>query len=143
MIRYALVCDMEHEFEGWFAASDDFDRQESAGLLSCPICCSQAVRKQIMAPALAGTRKQPAHGLPGQTRAMIMEAMGQVRRHVEENFDYVGDNFAAEARSIHQGKSDERSIYGEASPAEVKSLISDGVPIAPLPPAAPRKSQIN
>jgi hypothetical protein len=96
-----------------------------------------------MAPAVSGTRKQRAEALPAKAQAMMMEALSQVRRHVEDNFDYVGDSFAAEARSIHEGKSEERGIYGEASPAEVKALVGDGVPVAPLPPAAPKKSQIN
>jgi hypothetical protein len=67
-------------------------------------------------------------------RSMMMEAMGKVRAHVEENFDYVGDAFAREARDIHEGKSEERGIYGEATPKEVKKLVEDGVPVAPLPP---------
>jgi hypothetical protein len=76
---------------------------------------------------------------------MMMEAMGRVRRHVEESFDYVGDRFASEARKIHEGESAARGIYGEASAREVKALVEDGVPVAPLPAAAaPRpKSQVN
>lgn len=145
MIRYALVCESGHDFEGWFGASADFDDQAARGLLYCPVCASPDVRKQIMAPALSGTRKQDAAAMPvpANTQAMMMEALGQVRRHVEENFDYVGDGFAAEARLIHEGKSEERGIYGEASPTEVKALITDGVPVAPLPPAAPKKTQVN
>jgi hypothetical protein len=143
MIRYALVCDLGHGFEGWFGASADFDDQASRGLLACPVCASSDVRKQIMAPAVSGTRKQSADGLPAKAQAVMMEALGQVRRHVEENFDYVGDSFASEARLIHEGKSEARGIYGEASPAEVRALVGDGVPVAPLPPAAPKKTQIN
>jgi hypothetical protein len=76
-------------------------------------------------------------------QAMMMEAMGKVRRHVEDNFDYVGDKFATEARSIHEGKSEERGIYGEATTGEVKALVADGVPVAPLPPPAPKKVDVN
>lgn len=143
MIRYALICEHGHDFEGWFGASADFDDQAARGLLACPVCASQAVRKQIMAPAVAGTKARASGAAPDGRRAMMMEAMGQVRRHVEATFDYVGDRFAAEARSIHQGKAEERGIYGEASPAEVKALVADGVQVAPLPPPAPKKSQIN
>ena len=74
---------------------------------------------------------------------VMMTAMGEVRRHVEENFDYVGDAFAQEARAIHEGKSEERGIYGEASPAEVKALVEDGVKVAPLPPGPPKKTEVN
>lgn len=143
MIRYALICEHGHDFEGWFGASADFDDQAARGLLACPVCASQAVRKQIMAPAVAGTKARTSGEAPDGRRAMMMEAMGQVRRHVEATFDYVGDRFAAEARSIHQGKAEERGIYGEASPAEVKALVADGVQVAPLPPPTPKKSQIN
>ena len=143
MIRYALICEHGHDFEGWFAASADFDDQAARGLLACPLCASSAVRKQIMAPAVAGAKAASVTGAPDGRRAMMMEVMGQVRRHVEATFDYVGDRFAAEARSIHEGKAEERGIYGEASPAEVKSLVADGVQVSPLPPPAPKKSQIN
>ena len=143
MIRYALVCDHAHEFEGWFGSSDDYEAQAAQGLVECPICASKTVRKQIMAPAVAGTKKSPAPDLPPQMRSMVMEAMGKVRRHVEENFDYVGDAFAKEARAIHEGRSEDRGIYGEASPTEIKALKEDGVQIAPLPPAAPKKTDVN
>ena len=142
MIRYALACEHEHEFEGWFAASADFDEQVARGLLACPVCASKAVRKQIMSPSVSGTKKRGETG-EGNGRRMMMEAMAQVRRHVEDSFDYVGDSFAREARDIHEGRSEERGIYGEATPKEVKALAEDGVPVAPLPPAAPKKTEVN
>jgi hypothetical protein len=143
MIRYALACAAGHEFEGWFSASDDYDDQSARGLLSCPVCDTREVRKQIMAPALSGSTRRDSGESPAAMRAMMMEAMSRVRRHVETNFDYVGDSFAAEARAIHEGKSEERGIYGEASPAEVKALVADGVPVAPLPPEPVKKTEIN
>ncbi|WP_312162261.1 DUF1178 family protein [Phenylobacterium sp.] len=143
MIRYALICEHAHEFEGWFGSSADFDDQSARGLVACPVCDTTAVGKQIMAPSVAGTKKTASPDLSPQMRSMVMEAMGKVRAHVEENFDYVGDAFAGEARAIHEGRSEDRGIYGEASPAEIKALKADGVPIAPLPPAAPKKSDVN
>jgi hypothetical protein len=145
MIRYALTCAAGHHFEGWFSASADYDDQAARGLLTCPTCDTRDVRKQIMAPALSGsTRRDGDSGTPpAAMRAMMREAMSRVRQHVESNFDYVGDTFAAEARAIHEGKSEERGIYGEASPAEVKALVADGVPISPLPPEPAKKTEIN
>jgi hypothetical protein len=144
MIKYALACEHGHEFEGWFGASADFDDQAERGLLDCPVCASKAVRKQIMAPAVAGTKAQSSGaGLTPEARQMMMEAIGKVRAHVEENFDYVGDTFAREARAIHEGKSEERGIYGEATPQEVQALQADGVRVAPLPPAPPKKEELN
>jgi hypothetical protein len=143
MIKYALVCDQEHSFEGWFGVSADYDDQTARGLIECPVCGTRAVRKQIMAPAVAGTKAQQAAGPAVDMRAMMMDAMGKVRAHVEQNFDYMGDAFAAEARAIHEGRSEDRGIYGEATPAEVKELVEDGVKVAPLPPAPPKKSELN
>jgi len=144
MIRYALACDQEHEFEGWFAASADFETQSARGLIECPVCASRIVRKQIMAPAVAGAKKRGAPaGAESAKRAVMMEAMARVRAHVEDTFDYVGDTFAREARAIHEGKSEDRGIYGEATAAEVKGLVEDGVPVAALPPEPPKKSDVN
>jgi hypothetical protein len=144
MIKYALQCDQAHEFEGWFGSSTDYDDQAARGLVECPVCGSRGVSKQIMAPAVAGTKAQRAAPAPDpKMREMMMAAMGEVRRHVEDNFDYVGDAFAKEARAIHEGKSEERGIYGEASPTEVKALVEDGVHVAPLPPGPPKKTEVN
>jgi hypothetical protein len=140
MIRYALRCEHDHDFEAWFGSSSDYDDQAALSLVECPVCGSAEVRKQIMAPAVAGTKKRAESDAAPQMRSMMMEAMGKVRAHVEENFDYVGDAFAREARDIHEGKSEERGIYGEATPTEVKALVDGGVPVAPLPP---KKDELN
>jgi hypothetical protein len=142
MIRYALACEHAHEFEGWFSNSQDFDDQQGRGLLTCPVCNSARVAKQIMAPAIAGTKRTQPDVSP-KAHAMMMEHLGKVRKHVEENFDYVGDSFAKEARAIHEGDSEQRGIYGEATPVEVKALVADGVPVAPLPPEPPKKTEVN
>ena len=149
MIRYALLCEHDHDFEGWFGASSDYDEQLARGLLECPVCGSKAVRKAIMAPAVSGTKAQAAAPGPpppfsdSEAREMMMQSAQAVRRHVEDNFDYVGDAFAREARAIHEGKSEQRGIYGEASGPEVKKLVEDGVAVAPLPPGPPSKREIN
>ncbi|MFN9849952.1 MAG: DUF1178 family protein [Alphaproteobacteria bacterium] len=143
MIRYALSCDHGHDFEGWFGSSSDYDDQQGRGLVACPVCDSQAVRKQIMAPAVTGTRRTVRDVEPARMQAMMMEAAGRIRAHVEANFDDVGDSFAAEARAIHEGRSEERGIYGQATPGEVRDLMEDGVPIAPLPPEPPKKAELN
>ena len=143
MIRYALLCEREHEFEGWFGASADFDDQQARGLIECPVCASKAVRKAIMAPAVAGAKRRTQDQSPAQNQAMMMEAMGRIRRHVEENFDDVGDAFAAEARAIHEGRAEDRGIYGQATATEVRELVEDGVPVAPMPPEPPKKPKLN
>ena len=142
MIRYALACDQDHEFEAWFDSSVSYDDQAERGLVECPFCASRGVKKQIMAPAVAGTKRTTGAGLPLAARTMMMERIEQARRHVEETFDYVGDRFAQEARDIHEGAGEVRNIYGEATPPEVRALAEDGITVAPLPPAlAPRRRQ--
>ena len=146
MMKYALTCDHEHSFEGWFGTSAEYDEQRERGLLACPVCDSKAVRKQIMAPAVAGAKKKGPANSPAQQAqdpTMMMEAMSRIRRHVEENFDDVGDTFAREARAIHEGRSEDRGIYGQATSAEVRDLAEDGVPIAPMPPEPPKKTELN
>jgi hypothetical protein len=142
MIRYALHCDHGHEFEAWFGASTDWDDQSARGLVECPACGSRQVSKQIMAPAVAGTKRRSAPD-PGAIRSMMMQAAREVRSHVEANFDYVGDAFAREARDIHEGRSEKREIYGEATAAEVRALKDDGVPCAPLPSLPPDPAKLN
>ena len=143
MIRYALKCDHDHGFEAWFGSWSDYDDQAARGLVECPFCGSHAVEKAVMAPAISGAKATAAPDMAARMQTMMMEAAREVRAHVEANFDYVGDAFAREARDIHEGRSDKREIYGEATPAEVRKLKDDGVPVAPLPPAAPDKAKVN
>lgn len=136
MIRYALRCERDHAFEAWFGSSDDYDAQAAAGSVECPFCASRRVAKQIMAPAVRTSEASPSPA----PRDMMMEAASAIRKKIETDFDYVGDAFAREARAIHEGESETRSIYGEATSAEIKALEADGVPCAPLPAAlSPRR----
>ena len=143
MIRYALSCEHDHGFEAWFASSSDYDDQAARGLVECPFCGSTGVRKQVMAPAVAGTKKAAPAPDMAKMQAMMMQAARQVREHVEQNFDYVGDAFAREARDIHEGRSEKREIYGEATPADIKKLKDDGVPCAALPSLPPDSKKAN
>ena len=146
MIRYALACANGHAYEAWFGSSADYDDQAERGLVECPMCGVREVSKQIMAPAVAGTKAQAAAPSPEQQarmHSMMMEAAGEVRKHVEANFEHVGDQFAREARDIHDGAAPDRAIYGEATAREVRDLLEDGVRVAPLPPAAAPKPRLN
>ena len=143
MIRYALSCAHDHGFEAWFGSSSVYDDQAARGLVECPFCGSHAVEKAIMAPSVSGTKKSAAPDMAAKMQTMMMEAAREVRAHVEANFDYVGDAFAREARDIHEGRSEKREIYGEATPAEVRKLKDDGVPVAPLPAPPPDPTKVN
>ncbi len=128
MIRYALICEHDHAFEGWFAGSDAFDAQSAAGAIDCPLCGARNVRKQVMSPAVTGAKKN-FDGAAGR----LAEIAGKVRAHIAETHVYVGDKFAEDARAMHDGEKDSAPIYGEVTPAEAKALKDDGVPAAPLP----------
>lgn len=137
MIRYALKCIVEHEFEAWFSSSDGFDEQVAKGLVECPMCGSKAVSKAIMAPMVRTTKGKDAPQSLAEAQQAVAEALHRLRRHVETTHDYVGKAFASEARDMHEGLTPERPIYGEATPEEVKGLVEDGVPMAAVPVFTP------
>jgi len=135
MIKYALKCEVGHDFEAWFPSSDGFDEQSRQGLVECPMCGSRDVAKAIMAPMVRTSKGRDA---AGDAQRRLAELAFKVRKHVEATHDYVGDAFAKEARDIHEGLTPERPIYGQATPAEVKSLVEDGIPVAAIPTARVR-----
>jgi hypothetical protein len=130
MIRYDLRCANGDEFDAWFGSIADYDKQAEAGLIECPHCGSTHVEKAPMAPAVRTSRKKEAQ----KERAVAMAMAQKVREHIKENFDYVGDKFADEARKMHAGESEERAIWGEATPEEARELAEEGIPASPLPP---------
>lgn len=132
MIRYALRCPEGHDFDGWFRSSEDFDRLDEAGQVSCTHCGASGVEKVLMSPAVASDRAGPA---PLRTPAADpqAQALAKLRAHVEANSDYVGLGFVAEARAMHEGRKPHRSIHGEAKVEDARRLLEDGVPVAPLP----------
>ena len=134
MIRFSLHCDKEHEFEGWFSSSKDFDGQSERGLVECPICGSREIGKSLMAPAVAVSKDAPARPLAmdPERREMIRKLRDMVQA-VKQNSEDVGERFADEARKIHHGEAEARGIIGKASADDAKSLIEDGIEIAPLP----------
>lgn len=138
MIRYDLRCDNGHAFDSWFASSGAFDRLAAAGHVGCPDCGSAKVEKALMAPAVAAAQS-PSLALRN-ARDPREAAIAELRRKVEENSDYVGLSFAAEARAMHEGRAPERPIHGEARLDEARKLIEDGVPVAPLPFLPSRKA---
>ena len=133
MIKYRLICDQEHEFDGWFAGSAAFEAQKKDGLLACAVCGSQNIGKAIMAPAVPRKGNRQA-----DEAQKIRHMMQKVSTHVEENFDYVGADFAEEARKIHYGEREARDIYGETSLEDAKDLLEEGVAVAPLPGLPPK-----
>jgi hypothetical protein len=156
MIRYALCCANGHGFESWFRDSASYDLQAREGLVACPVCQSTSVAKQIMAPAVARTdRERPAAPAEPETQdaqqaqaasapAVPMVALSEremafrallraVRDHVTATAEHVGPRFAEEARRMHEGLTEFRSIYGEATEDEARALAEEGIEAFPLP----------
>ncbi|ADE84179.1 DUF1178 family protein [Rhodobacter capsulatus] len=137
MIRYTLKCDKEHSFDSWFASAAAYEALQARGMVSCTICGSTTVEKALMAPAVRPARKAaaaPAAEAPlSAPQTGIEEAFAAMRQAVEANSDYVGVNFVAEARAMHEGVKPERAIHGEARLDEAKALLDDGIPVMPLP----------
>ena len=158
MIRYALVCSKGHGFESWFANSAAYDKQAKRGLVNCPHCGDSTVEKALMAPKLSGTKKRsrvaaplppaPAEAAPPEAPAQETKTsvamvspqerefrakLKELRDHLTKNSDYVGTKFPEEARKMHYGETEHRSIYGEAAPDEAKALHEEGIEFHPLP----------
>ncbi len=137
MIKYALICDQDHEFEAWFGSSDDYDKQRKRGFVDCPLCGSNKVEKMLMAPGVSGTKKSADVDVPMTTMpqmpAEMVEKLREIKKHVEANSENVGDKFPEEARKIHYGEAEARGIYGKASIEEAASLAEEGVEVMPIP----------
>jgi len=142
MIQYSVKCENDHSFDSWFASADAYGKLADNGMVSCAVCSSTKVSKAIMAPRVRTTKGKEAPVAPTlpTEKSAAEQAMDEMRAKVEQNSEYVGTNFATEARSMHLGDAPERAIYGEAKPEEAKSLIEDGIPVTPLPFMPTRKS---
>lgn len=135
MIKYTLSCDNAHSFEGWFSSSADFDRQADLGLVSCPVCGSVAVGKELMAPSVSTARRKD------EAKVLMMdqarkEAVAKIRElvtSIRENSEDVGNRFPEEARKIHYGEAEQRGLIGQATIDEARALLEEGIEIAALP----------
>ena len=158
MIQFSLKCAEGHRFDSWFQSASAFEKLQGAGMVSCAICGSSNVEKALMAPRVRPARKAadaapPAPPAPDaapkaavapgaltQPATPAEQQLAELRRKIEQNSDYVGMNFAKEARAMHDGTAPERAIYGEARPEEARKLLEDGIPVAPLPFIPGRKT---
>lgn len=131
MIVFDLRCSDGHVFEAWFGKSADYDDQSARGLIACPVCGVAEVTKAVMAPAIPGKGNR-SDVSPADAKAMLGKLADAQARALASS-DYVGARFADEARAIHLGEAEARSIHGQATRADAKALAADGVPVAPLP----------
>ena len=139
MIHYDLHCSQDHTFDGWFKDSAAFERLAKRGLVECPHCGDAKVERALMRPAVAKREAAPPMPVPTQkppqppATAAGGPMPAHMRAEVEKHCDYVGPQFAEEARKIHRGESDKRGIYGEASPEQADALADEGIEVARIP----------
>ena len=132
MIVYELKCATGHVFEGWFRDAATYDRQAAAGKVACAVCGDKGVAKAPMAPRLAKRSNAVAETKPGLP-AEAVKLLDALRQKVESECDYVGERFSEEARRMHYGEAAKRGIYGEASDAEAKELVDEGIEVKKIP----------
>ncbi|PYG26492.1 DUF1178 family protein [Pelagimonas varians] len=149
MIQYSLKCADGHQFDSWFQSASAFDKLQSAGHVTCAVCGSAKVAKAMMAPRVNKVAKVVApkpEPIPDKTPSLSApnseaeQAIANLKQHVEANSDYVGKDFATEARAMHDGDSPTRSIWGEAKLEDAKALVDEGISVMPLPFLPTRKS---
>jgi hypothetical protein len=157
MIHYQLRCEAAHAFDGWFRDSAGFEKLAASGLVECPHCASTKVTRALMAPAIprkgkpaaappapapepAPAEAPPGRAVAGPVPAELRAVLQRLRAEVEKNCDYVGPRFAEEARRIHEGESDARGIYGEATDEEARALHEDGIEFGRIPWVPPTDS---
>jgi hypothetical protein len=130
VIVFNLVCsDCEYPFEGWFDDTKSFNKQKKHKLINCPNCDSSNISKTLVAPNVS----KKSNSKPAKNKKTLASNIKKIRKIVEKNFDYVGDNFFEEAKKIKYGETKDRPIYGEATIEETKELIEEEINITPLP----------
>jgi len=131
MIKYNLICECGKTFESWFASSDEHDVQRRKKLINCIYCDSTSVNKSVMAPNLFSKTNKISKNTNIEKK--IKKQLLELRRYIEKNCKYVGDNFTREARSIHYDKKTSKGIYGKATPEETAELLEEGIDVATIP----------
>jgi hypothetical protein len=146
VIVFDLKCGQAHVFEAWFGSSADYEDQLGCKLIQCPLCGDGAIGKAVMAPRLGSSivadAPLPVASPPAPEMKALLSAMAQLQSKMLAGSEWVGSRFAAEARAIHLGEADQRSIHGQATPAEAAALADEGVQVMPLPlPITPPDQQ--
>ena len=133
MIKYTLKCDQNHTFDSWFKSAEAFEMLVKKSMVVCSECGSTKITKAIMAPSVSTSRKKDNKPSELEKKSKLKNDILELKKKIEANSEYVGNNFANEARSMYLGETPERSIYGEAKTDDAKKLIDDGIPVMPLP----------
>lgn len=150
MIHYQLRCSQNHEFDSWFKDSASFEKQAASGLIECPECGGPDIERALMAPALSkgealpvpveapsppveASAPAPAKVAAGRLPAQMLAALQRMRAEVEKNCEYVGPDFADQARAMHRGEIEPKGIYGESTDDQAERLAEEGIAVAKIP----------
>lgn len=137
MIVFNLNCSTcEYKFEGWFDNSSAFESQKKRKLINCPNCESSKIKKTLVAPNVG----KKSNSKKTTNKKTIASNINKIKKIVEDNFDYVGDQFTEEAKKIKYGETEDRPIYGEATIEQTKELIDEDISITPLPFQSSKKN---
>lgn len=132
MIRFDLTCANDHSFDSWFRSGADCDTLLTKHMVSCTACGDNNIRKALMAPKVS-TSDKTAITAPHLRAGGEATALEKLKKHVETHATDVGSNFAREARAMHAGDKPEQPIYGQSTGDEARKLLSEGIPVVPLP----------
>ena len=134
MIKYNLKCDNNHEFESWFSDSNEFNKLNKKKLLECIYCSSNKIQKSIMSPMVSGTKlKEDTMNLLDQKLLNEKNQLIKLRKHIEKNFEFVGDKFSEKVRDVYYDKETKKSIYGTTTQEEKKELEEEGIDLLSIP----------
>ena len=134
MIKYNLKCNENHEFESWFADSNEFEKLNKKKLLECIYCSSKKITKSIMSPMVSGTKNNKNELVELNTiEQKEKNNLIKIRKYIENNFEYVGKNFSNKVREIYYDKKSKKAIYGNTTAEEREELADEGIDLLSIP----------
>ena len=133
MIKYLLKCKNKHEFESWFSDSREFEKLKKRELIECIICRSKNINKSIMSPNIVGKKKSVEKNFNQKEFNKVKKDLLKIRKFVEKNFEFVGDNFAKKVREVYYDQSRKKNIYGTTTNKERDELLDEGIDLVSVP----------
>jgi len=134
MIKYNLKCHNDHEFESWFSNSKEYDNLKKKGLLECIFCSSKKINKSIMSPTILNSKENDKlintidEDFKDEKNKLL-----NLRKYIEQNFDYVGKDFSKKVREVYYDKKNKKAIYGTTTPKEREELAEEGIDLLSIP----------
>jgi len=134
MIKYNLKCENKHEFESWFSDSKEFEKLKKKKLLECIYCNSKSVEKSIMSPRVVNSKESFSYDRNKEKELKKLKGdLKKLRKFVDKNFEFVGDNFAKKVREVYYDQSRKKNIYGTTTNKERDELLDEGIDLVSVP----------